>query len=109
MNLATEVFGKVVIVHAPEELGEEQAKAFVDCVTSLERSNVVLDLDHTEMLDSRGLEALLQSSRDLREASGNLKISTTNAVNRKILEITRLDEHLEVFESVIDGVKSFQQ
>jgi hypothetical protein len=30
-----------------------------------------------------------------------------NAVNRKILDITRLDQQLEVFESVIDAVKSF--
>jgi hypothetical protein len=29
-------------------------------------------------------------------------------VNRKILEITRLDEQLDVFDSVIDAVKSFR-
>jgi len=37
-----------------------------------------------------------------------LKISTDSAVNRKILEITRLDQQLEVFDSVIDAVKSFR-
>ena len=38
---------------------------------------------------------------------GEVKIATTNSANRKILEITRLDQHLEVFDSVIDAVKSF--
>jgi hypothetical protein len=36
-----------------------------------------------------------------------LKISTGNLANRKILEITRLDQQMEVFETVIDAVKSF--
>lgn len=42
------------------------------------------------------------------EKSGDLKIATTNSINRKILEVTRLDEQLEVFDSVIDAVKSFR-
>ena len=37
------------------------------------------------------------------------KIATTNPANRKILEMTRLDEQLEVYDSVIDAVKSFIQ
>ena len=36
---------------------------------------------------------------------GEVKIATTNAANRKILEITRLDRQLEVFQSVIDAVQ----
>jgi hypothetical protein len=36
-----------------------------------------------------------------------MKICTTNATNRKILEITRLDERLEVFDSLIDAVRSY--
>ena len=45
--------------------------------------------------------------RPCERCSGDLKISTSNAANRKILEITRLDQQLEVFDSVIDAVKSF--
>ncbi|NIL96352.1 MAG: anti-sigma factor antagonist, partial [Planctomycetales bacterium] len=30
-----------------------------------------------------------------------------NATNRKILEITRLDQELEVYSSVIEAVKSY--
>src|SRR5947207_3766818 len=107
MNLPTEVFGNVVVVHAPEDLGREHAEQFETFVTRLERHNIVLDLDSAESIDSRGLEALLRSQRWLREQPGDLKIATTNHVNRKILEITRLDERLEVFESVVDAVKSF--
>lgn len=108
MNLPTEVFGNVVVVHTPEEFGEDQADAFAASVRALDRSNVVVDLDRTEMLDSAGLTALLDVQDELRGRGGGMKIATTNATNRKILEITRLDHQLEVFDSMIDAVKSFQ-
>ena len=107
MNLPTEIFGETIVVHTPEELGRDQAEMFQSFVTNLERNNVVLDLDNTESLDSGGLESLLTSQNDLREGGGDVKIATTNTVNRKILEITQLDRQLEVFDSVIEAVKSY--
>jgi anti-anti-sigma factor len=108
MTLPTEIFGDVIVVHTPEELGAEHCDAFEAYVPSLERSSVVFDLDATETLDSKGLTALLNVQDRLRDAHGEAKIATTNATNRKILEITRLDQQLEVFDSVVEAVKSFQ-
>jgi len=107
MQLPTETFGAVVVAHTPEEVAEEQAAGLEQFLTSLERSKVVVDLDGTESFDSEGLESLLIVQRQLRELDGDLKISTSNDVNRKILEMTRLDMRMEVFDSVIDAVKSF--
>ncbi len=107
MNLPTEIFGDVIVVHTPDELGDDQAESFESYVPTLERGNVVLDLDNTELLDSAGLTALLNVHDRLRQQNGDVKIATTNFTNRKILEITRLDQQLEVFSSVIDAVKSF--
>ena len=108
MNLPSEIFGSVIVVHTPEELAAEQAELFEQYIPTLERDNVVLDMDNTEILDSDGLSALLAAQEAFRDRGGQLKISATNAVNRKILEITRLDRQIEVFQSVIDAVKSFQ-
>ena len=107
MKLPTEIFGNVVVVHTPEELGEDQSVQLSTFLTTLDRVNVILDLDGTESIDSGGLTALLETQQSLRDVDGDLRISTTNKVNRKILEITRLDQHLEVFDSVIEAVKSF--
>ena len=106
MNLPTEIFGDVIVVHTPEELGADQGDALATYVPTLERSRVVLDLDGTEMLDSKGLASLLDVQDRLRDLGGEAKVACTNASNRKILEITRLDHHLEVFDSVVDAVKS---
>ena len=108
MNLPSEVFGNVIVVHTPEELAGEAAEELETYLPSLERINIVLDVDNTEILDSIGLTAFLNAQDVLVERGGQIKISATNATNRKILEITRLDHHIEVFQSVIEAVKSFQ-
>lgn len=108
MNLPTEIFGQVIVVHTPEELGADQCDAFTAYLPTLERHAVVLDMDATETIDSKGLAALLDVQDKLRDLSGEAKIATGNPTNRKILELTRLDQQLEVFDSVVDAVKSFQ-
>ena len=108
MNLPTEIFGDVMVVHTPDELGSDQSGTFETYFENVERDNVVLDLDSTESIDSAGLSALANVQELLRARNGDLKIATTNATNRKILEITRLDEQFDVFDSVIDAVKSFR-
>jgi anti-anti-sigma factor len=107
MNLPTEIFGDVLVVHAPEELNDEQSGKFQQFVLSQERVKVVVDMDSIETLDSAGLTALLNIQDDLHAVQGDVKLIAANAVNRKILEITRLDQQLEVFDSVIDAVKSY--
>ena len=108
MNLPTEIFGDVIVVHTPEELGADQCEAFEAYIPTLERQYVVLDMDATETVDSKGLATLLNVQDKLRDMGGEAKIATTNLNNRKILEITRLDQQLEVFDSVVDAAKSFQ-
>jgi anti-sigma B factor antagonist len=107
MKLPIEIFGDVIVAHTPEELGAEQAEEFEEYLPSLERDNIVLDIDNTETLDSKGLAAILTAQDTLRDKGGEVKIAATNLINRKIFEITRLDEQLEVYSSVVDAVKSF--
>ena len=66
MNLPTEVFGDVAVVHAPDELGEEQASPLLGFCAGLPQSRIVLDLDGTESLGSAGLTALLDAQDRLR-------------------------------------------
>jgi len=107
MNLPTELFGNVLVVHAPDELGADYSERFAAFLDELGQRQIVLDMDHTETLDSEGLTIILNSQDKLRAAEGDLKIATTNAVTRKIFEMTRIDQQLEVYESVVDAVNSF--
>ena len=89
--------------------GLERAPAAVRVIGLGERTlwPLVVDLDSVESIDSSGLTSLLDAQDRLRAEGGDLKIISSNHVNQKILQITRLDEPLEVFDSVIDAVKSF--
>ena len=108
MNLPTELFGNVLVVHTPDELLAEQSERFAAYLDGLGQGQIVLDMDSTEAIDSDGLTAILSAQDKLRESQGDLRVATTNAVGRKILEITRLDQQLEVFENVVDAVNSFR-
>ncbi|MDA7980202.1 MAG: STAS domain-containing protein [Pirellulales bacterium] len=109
MQLPTEIFGEVVVVHAPDQLGGLEVDQFVKFMSRIEPKRVVLDLDNVEVIDSAGLTAILDVQDQLRTASGDLRIATNNQWNRKILEITRLSQGLDVFDSVIEAVKSYRQ
>lgn len=108
MQLQTETFGNVAVVHAPEELGVDQADDFTSGVLNLKQVRVVLDMEAVETLDSLGLTALLDVQDALRGQGGDLKVATSNACNHKILELTRLDRSLDVFDNVLDAVKSYR-
>ena len=108
MRLPTEVFGDVVVVHTTDELAGQGAAEVAQFLGQLEPAQVVLDIDALEVVDSHGLEALLDAKDRLVQRGGDLRITTTNGVNRTLLQITRLDEQLAVFDSLIDAVKSYQ-
>ncbi|RMF99497.1 MAG: anti-sigma factor antagonist [Planctomycetota bacterium] len=109
MKLPTEIFGNVAVVHTPSEFGEDQLPSFRECVGKLGLSNIVVDLDGTELIDSEALTELLDTDERLQVAGGRLKIATANAMNRRIFEITRLDQYLEVFDGVVEAVRSFRR
>lgn len=108
MNLPTETFDQVIVVHSPEELGRDQADDFLAFMAGLDRRSIVLDMDQTESLDSGGLTALLDVYDAVHDEGGDLKIANRNPTTRKIFELTRIDQQLEVFDTVIEAVKSFR-
>lgn len=108
MNLISEVFNGVLVVHAPEYLGDDQAKQLQQSVMHRSLRSVVVDMDATDIVDSKGLSMLLDIHDWLVESDGDLKVATSNPTNRKIFEITRIDKHVDVFRTVLSAVKSFQ-
>lgn len=110
MAISTETFGRVLVAHTPEELNEDSARELMNTLESPVAHGtvcVVAQMDRTETLDSAGLTALLDLRDELRQHGGNLKICSLTETGQKIFELTRLDDHLDTFDSVIDAVASF--
>ena len=51
--------------------------------------------------------ALLDLRDELRQHGGNLKICNLSETGQKVFELTRLDDKLDTFDSMIDAVASF--
>lgn len=111
MQITTEIFGEVLVIHTPEELTEENVSTFHDAVQShLESgpSNVVLQMDHSDTCDSEGLTLLLDLKDEIRMSGGDLKISGLIPPYPQVFEMTRLDKAFDVFDTVVDAVTSFR-
>lgn len=111
MQITTETFGDVVVVHTPDDLMEETSRLLTEAVEGqLQKgsSAIVLQMDRTDAYDSVGLTTLVNLQDQARQAGGAVKISGLPDLGRKIFEVTRLDQRFDVFESVIDAVASFR-
>ena len=107
MEMSSEIFGEVIVIHAPKEVNDDHAEHIQRQMSTCDQPRIVFDLDDAEAFDSVGLEMLLDTQEMLRSKNGDLKLVTSNPVNRKILEVTRLDQQFDVYDSVLDAVKSF--
>ncbi len=100
-----------MVAHMPDELTEEHVDDLIQAIDDAiddGHTQIVAQMDRTDLYDSTGLTALVDIQEKLRAAGGNLKISGLVDSGAQILRVTRLDQQFDVFESVIDAVSSYQ-
>ncbi len=110
MRTTTETFGHVLVVHTPDEMTDENAAALLEALEEPIESgqvHIVLQMDRSEAFDSIGLTSLLDLQDNLRERGGNLTVCGLDEPGRNIFEVTRLDQRVDLFDSVINAVASF--
>jgi len=106
MQLAYEIFGDIAVVHAPEELSEDNVPALFAALEQINVSHIVLDLDKTELLDSAGLTAIVNVNEMLQQKQGSLRLVASQPINRKILHITGIEQTIPVFDTVVEAAKT---
>ena len=62
--------------------------------------NVVIDLSGVDFIDSTGLGVLMGAAKRVRTAGGDIRLVMTGSRLADLIEITRLDRVLDVFDSV---------
>jgi len=70
-------------------------------------SQIVLDLEHVDYIDSTGLGNLVISYTQAKKAGGALKLLNLNKRNVELLALTRLHTIFEVFAEETHAVNSF--
>ena len=68
---------------------------------------VVMDLKHVSIITSLGIGGVIRALRTVKESGGDLKLSAVNASVKKVFDITKLNELIEIHETSDDAVKSF--
>jgi anti-sigma B factor antagonist len=71
------------------------------------QSQIVLDLEHVDYIDSTGLGNLVISYTQAKKAGGALKLLNLNKRNVELLALTRLHTIFEVFADETQAVNSF--
>jgi anti-anti-sigma factor len=69
----------------------------------------VLNLDRVPLIDSAGLEMLLDVQEDYQRRGGSLKLAAAGTLCREILAVTGVGGHFEVFNEAASAVGSFVQ
>jgi anti-anti-sigma factor len=68
---------------------------------------IVLDLERVPLIDSAGLEWLVDAAEKCFQRGGQVQIAAPNPLCGDILRITGVNEQIEVFEDVTTAVRSF--
>lgn len=71
------------------------------------KRHIVVALDGIPLIDSAGLELLLQLRDECRVRGGVLKLAAPNRLCRDIFAATRFGREFEVFEDSLSAVASF--
>jgi anti-anti-sigma factor len=110
MAISTETYGDVAVTRLDDELTQDNVARFESVVEQLLTDGIrqlVIDMEKTEFLDNAGLEAIDDLMLRLDKSGGQVRFSGLGATCRKIFEITRFDRRSDIFESLIDAVRSF--
>ncbi len=70
---------------------------------------VVLNLHDVPLIDSVGLESLLDVQDAVRERGGSIKLAALTSLSQDILRVTGVAEQFEIFPDDKAAVRSFVQ
>jgi anti-sigma B factor antagonist len=110
MSLEIHKRGDVDVIRLPERVMLATAPAVrADLLKHVDGGahRLVLDLGQLEFADSSGLSALLACVTAARRAGGDVVMAAPCARVRALIELTRLDEAIDVLASVPDAIGHF--
>lgn len=84
----------------------ELRKKFTSIIEANEKK-ILIDLTNVSYLDSSGLATFIEILQRLKKINGRLRFCNINERVRNILEITKLVNLFEIFESREEALKGF--
>ena len=102
--------GKARLVDVNGEIDLYTSTVVHECIQGLidqGHSNLIVDLDDVNYMDSTGLGILMKAAQRLQEMEGRLAILCANARILRVLGLLGLTESLPIYKSEAEAVASF--
>jgi len=103
-------FGAVDTVSSSHPLTKEFQTAFLNAVEDCfghGQPRIVFDLSVVPLMDSAGLEAILDARDRCQKLGGSIVLARPNALCRDILRINGIDKELHVYDDAVKAMGSF--
>ena len=104
--------GAVDVVRGSDPLNADHVEKVLRLLSACSthgQPRVVLDLEQVPLIDSAGLEMLLDVQEDYQRRGGALKLACRNPLCREILTVTGVGKQFEIYSDVASAVGSFSQ
>jgi anti-sigma B factor antagonist len=108
--VSIETQGAVDVVRVEGLLNQETGSELLERIrnrSAAGQPSVVLQLSEVPLVDSAGLEALLEVRDEIHARRGSVKLAGANLLCQEILRITEVGTHFECFSQVKSAVGSF--
>lgn len=105
-----ERMGTIDVIQGVDALVAEHLEPFVELLDQCANEGqprAVLDLRDVPLIDSAGLETLLDMQEKFEGCGGALKLLVSNGLCKDILDATGVDSRFEVFGDTREAVGSF--
>lgn len=107
LRLESRTVGDVLIIQCKGRIVAGNEVSTLDAMVGdsrLKYTDIVLQLDQLEFIDSSGLGALMRLMRDARAKGGDLKLAKVPGHILKTLTMTHLLSQFEVYDSVEEAI-----
>jgi len=102
--------GAVNVVAPTPALTSENTGLFIETIQrqlSEGQPKVVLDMSAVQLMDSAGLESLLEVRQSVEEKGGAIKLASLSSLCKDILRVTGIDGQFDTYRDVKSAVGSF--
>ena len=102
--------GAIDVVFANDPLNGDHVdrlRALLESYAEEGQPHVVLDLQGVPLIDSRGLELLLDVHEEYKRLGGAFKLASASQLCSEILKVTGVGRHFEIFRDTGAAVGSF--
>lgn len=102
--------GAVSIIKAGTSLagdGLNQCRQGLDDCLALRRALLILDLSDSPLINSQGLEFIVDAQEQCLSRGGKLVVAEPQALCREVLYITGVDQRVAVFDNIRNALGDF--